>query len=105
MAKRYAEKLYNSKSWKAARKSYIQERIQIDGGMCEVCRKRPGYIVHHIKMLNERNIGDPEISLNKENFRFECKVCHDREEDHFIKKKRAICDFDEKGQPVPKEEK
>ena len=25
----------------------------IDGGMCEVCRKRPGYIVHHIKNLTE----------------------------------------------------
>lgn len=104
MAKQFAKKFYHSAKWKAARSAYIDRRIMIDGGMCEVCRKRPGYIVHHIKNLTEENIIDPEISLNEENFRFECKACHDREEGHFINDKRTSCIFDEEGQPIPKSE-
>lgn len=62
---------------------------------------RPGNIVHHIVHLNEDNISDPEISLSFDNFKLECKRCHDREEDHFIKDKRTKCSFDENGQPIP----
>ena len=61
-----------------------------------------GYIVHHIVALTEKNIGDPRISLNHNNLRYECKLCHDDEEEHFSDGKgikRLLCVFGEDGQP------
>lgn len=101
MAKKFAKKFYNSKAWKAARTAYIAKRIAIDGGMCEVCRKRPGTIVHHKEKLTERNIGNVEVSLSHKNFRLDCKPCHDREDEHFVTRKVTKCMFDESGQPIP----
>ncbi|MEG1036600.1 MAG: hypothetical protein RSB99_03455 [Bacilli bacterium] len=101
MAKEFSKPFYNSKSWKAARRNYIANRIKIDGGMCEVCRKVPGTIVHHVENLTEDNIKNPEISLNHSMLRLDCKSCHDREEGHFVKTKKTKCSFDSNGQPLP----
>ena len=47
MAREFAKWFYDSSAWRKCRASYISKRQGIDGGMCERCRERPGYIVHH----------------------------------------------------------
>lgn len=102
VAKDFAKAFYKSKAWKGCREAYISKRIVVDGGMCEVCHQRMGYIVHHIVPLTPDNIGDPLVTLNHDNLRYDCKECHDREDDHFIPKgKKLLCAFDESGQPLP----
>ena len=103
MAKEWAKSFYKSKSWLRCRNSYIQKRIMIDGGICEVCKEHAGYIVHHKKILTPNNISDPMVSLNHENLSYECKGCHDKHEGHGIGGHGIglRVTFDEKGQPVP----
>ena len=103
MAKDWAKAFYNSPAWRAVRQSYISERVSIDGGLCEVCHQRLGYIVHHKKKLTPLNVYDPSIALNKENLSYECKYCHDREEGHYIGPggaKISTCVFDSFGNPI-----
>lgn len=103
MAKEWAKPFYNSTAWKEARAAYIKLRITIDGGLCETCGKKHGYIVHHKIPLTEENICDPEITLNFENFKYDCKECHDNEdENHGVnRKKECYCEFIN-GIPIPK---
>lgn len=101
MAKDFAKSFYNSKSWKAARTAYIKRRISIDGGLCETCKKQPGYIVHHKEELTEDNIDNVNVALSFSNMKYDCKYCHDREENHFIKEKKTRCNFGTDGQPLP----
>ena len=102
MAKEYAKLFYKSKEWQKCRNGYIKERALVDGGMCEVCHENPGYILHHKTMLTSDNIGNPDVTLNWDNLRWECKDCHDREEGHGINNKGAglFVRFDAKGQPM-----
>ena len=79
MAREFAKPFYNSAAWKKARAAYIAHRKSIDGGMCESCRQRPGYIVHHKTELSPQNISDPGITLDFGNFKYDCHVCHNRE--------------------------
>ena len=101
MAHAYAKPFYDSPAWQACRKSYISKRIKIDGGMCESCHQRIGYIVHHKEAINESNVNDVNITLNQDNLQYVCKWCHDRMENHFVKSKGTVIryEFDEKGQP------
>ena len=106
--KEFAKQFYNSKKWRRCRSSFIAERINEDGGLCEVCGERAGYIVHHKIILDSRNISIPEISLNKNNLMYVCKECHDQFEGHFCKSKgarrfrdRGTTCFDENGDPYP----
>lgn len=103
MAKEFARAFYDSMTWRRCRKAYIADRVAIDGGLCEKCHERLGYMVHHIKPLTPDNINDPDITLNHSNLEYECKPCHDREEGHFIKRKknRSRCTFDAEGNPIP----
>jgi len=78
MAKAYAKKFYNSKEWIKARKSFISLRVSIDGGMCQECRKALGYIVDHVEEITPDNIHDHNITLNQDNYRYLCLVCHNR---------------------------
>ena len=75
------KQFYKSKGWRIARQAYIDYRLAIDGGMCEVCGEEPGLIVHHKIWLDDINCNDPEVSLNPANFRYECQTCHNREKD------------------------
>ena len=102
MAKPYAKPFYDSPAWQACRRSYIAKRVQLDGGLCEACHQRIGFIVHHKIMIDESNINDVNVTLNQDNLQYVCKFCHDRMENHFIKSKRANIRyvFDEKGQPI-----
>lgn len=105
MAKEYAKKFYNSDKWKKCRAAYIAKRIAIDGGLCECCHKEQGYIVHHIVNITADNINNPDIVLNENNLRYECKHCHDLEDGHYydsLKIKKLKVSFDEQGRPRPR---
>lgn len=75
----------------------------IDGGVCQHCGKRLGYIVHHKELLTEHNINNPMISLNHELLEYVCKECHDKE--HYLEingkeKEKINYMFDENGDYV-----
>lgn len=57
-------------------------RRSVDGGLCEVCGMEPGVIVHHKIWLTPGNIRDPDVSLNYENLRLDCRSCHGKEVDN-----------------------
>ena len=88
MAREFAKKFYKSKAWLNCRQSYIEYRISVDGGYCEECQEELGKMVHHTILLTEGNINNPEISLNHEHLKYECKKCHDKEDEHFNKKRK-----------------
>lgn len=75
MAKEFAKRFYKSKQWQRTRDAYIAERVAIDGGMCEVCGKRLGYIVHHKNLLTAENINDAAVTTD--DLLYVCKHCHD----------------------------
>ena len=100
VAQEWAKAFYKSGAWLKCRAAYIAERIAIDGGLCEECKEELGYIVHHKILLTPGNINDPEIALNHEHLKYDCKRCHDYEEAHFVNKDDCRCRFDASGQPV-----
>ena len=57
MAQEWAKAFYRSRRWLRCRDAYIKDRILADGGLCEECRDRPGYIVHHRKPLTQETVG------------------------------------------------
>lgn len=97
--KDFAEGFYTGSSWLAVRASYIARRIRIDGGLCERCHNRPGYIVHHKIELNASNIGDPAISLNQDLLEYVCLECHNKEHGVFQPAPRKVI-FDDAGNVI-----
>lgn len=101
MAREFAKKFYDSSAWKKSRAAYIAYRRAIDGGMCESCHAVPGYIVHHKTELSPSNINNPEITLNFNNFKYDCHICHNKE-----RKRReeaeglVVYEFDAGGMPI-----
>lgn len=87
MAKAWAIKFYKSTKWLKCRSSYISYRISVDGGLCETCKERLGKMVHHTILLTPDNINNPEVALNHDYLKYECKECHDQNEGHFNKSK------------------
>ena len=77
MAKAFAKSFYKSKRWQDCRQSFIAERMLVDGGLCQLCKERHGFIVHHKIMINESNINNPDVTLNYDNLLYVCKKCHD----------------------------
>ena len=76
------KQFYKSQAWKRARQTYIDKRMAVDGGLCELCNDEPGLIVHHFKIwLDDKNCNDPSISLNEDNFQYVCQTCHNKEKD------------------------
>lgn len=101
MAQEWARNFYKSQKWIRCRNAYIQQRITLDGGLCEECHNKPGYIVHHKITLTADNISDPNISLNNNNLEYVCKDCHDLFDGHGIRHAIApLCRFDANGQPI-----
>ncbi len=103
MAHAWARPFYNSLSWIRTRDLYIQNRMLIDGGVCEECHSNPGYIVHHRIHLTEQNINDFDVSLNLENLEYVCKECHDSFEGHGPHgrgKAERLCAFDANGEVI-----
>lgn len=83
MAKKFAKKFYESPTWQKERACYIAERRAIDGGLCEICKKRLGYIVHHKTPLTPSNINKRIYALDHSNLQYVCKPCHDELDGHF----------------------
>ena len=81
MAREYAQSFYKGKQWKQCRKSYIAYRQSVDGGLCELCKDKLGYIVHHKEWITPQNINNPEITLNHGNLQYVCLDCHNRIEE------------------------
>ena len=81
---------YDSVAWKKCRAEYRKSV----GGLCERCRAKgliePGYIVHHKRYVNARNITDPDVLLNWNNLELLCQSCHNAE--HGRRKKRFTID-------------
>jgi 5-methylcytosine-specific restriction endonuclease McrA len=75
----FAKHFYHSKAWKQCRLSYIASVH----GLCERC-EAGGKIVHHKVYLNERNIGDPTVTLSHENLELLCQTCHNIEHMEFV---------------------
>lgn len=78
LAKGFAKRFYNSRTWKKCRESFISYRVSIDGGMCQMCGDELGYIVDHIEEITENNINNTEITLNHDNFQYLCLKCHNK---------------------------
>ena len=72
----FAKPFYKSRAWSDVR-SLVMDRAH---GLCERCAEKgelkPAEVVHHVKPLTERNVGDPEISLNPDNLMALCHDCH-----------------------------
>jgi ribosomal protein S27AE len=67
-------KFYNSLKWRRLSRAFLASRNYI----CERCGK-PAVIAHHKTRLNERNLSDPEISLNAARLEALCLECHNTE--------------------------
>ena len=102
MSKEFAKGFYKSKAWQACRQSYISKRITIDGGLCERCKDRVGYILHHKTKLTPLNINNPDITLNHCRLEYLCKQCHDNEHYYDMHNLEAPVSFDEHGQLIPR---
>lgn len=105
MAKDFAKAFYKSKEWKDCRLAFIGERMVIDGGMCERCKRRLGYIVHHKELLTPANIHDPDVTLSHDMLEYLCKACHDDEhyrEMHGKDPEEERYSFDEDGDLIPR---
>ena len=103
MAKEYAKKFYKSKAWQRCRASFIARRRYKDGGICQHCKDKPGYIVDHIEEISISNIHDPEITLSHDNLQFVCLSCHNTK--HFGNGKGVIREglsFDKDGNIIEK---
>lgn len=103
MAKEFASTFYQSRRWRDARAAYISMRLNVDGGVCEVCHSKLGEIVHHIEHLTARNISDPEVAFGLDNLQYVCLECHNQFEGHGVgfKAGPAIARFDAEGNPWP----
>ena len=75
MAREFSKAFYNSKEWKRARQTYIDLKF----GICERCGAPNSKQVHHKIYLTPENIGNPDITLNFDNFELLCDICHQKE--------------------------
>ena len=103
MAKDFAKAFYNSQAWEDCRSAFISERMALDGGMCQVCGERLGFIVHHVKRITALTVNDPSVTLSHDNLRYLCKECHDREHKQEMLSGRGggtRCVFDSEGKPI-----
>lgn len=98
--KDYAEKFYGGQRWKETRRAFIAERTAIDGGLCQICRERLGFIVHHAVEISPENINDPAVTLSHANLRYVCFECHNREHGYFCAAEDAPA-FDDEGNFIP----
>lgn len=99
MAKEFAKAFYKSSAWQRCRDGFIDYRRRIDGGVCQRCHNRLGYIVHHKQHLSAENINDVTVSLNWENLEYVCHECHNREH-QFAEQLTPKCIFDDNGDVI-----
>lgn len=97
MAKDYAKKFYKSKAWQRCRASFIGKRQTVDGGLCQHCKSKRGYIVDHIVEISPDNIDDVDIILNHNNLQYLCLECHNTKTFGKHRSTRENLFFDEEG--------
>lgn len=95
MAKDWAKKFYESKSWQDTR-DYIMAKNNF---ICQKCKDKPAEIVHHIIWLNPSNINDPKVTLSEDNLMPVCRDCHAEIHHKDLPTIEGFC-FDEKGQLI-----
>lgn len=98
MAQAWAKRFYSSKKWLRCRQSYIKQRYQVDGGMCELCHDAIGIDVDHIEELTPESIKDANISLNHDNLQLLCKECHNKKTHTGVSRGRVL--FDNNGDVI-----
>lgn len=101
------QKFYKSKVWEKVRKTvWLKQNL-----LCNRCH-RPVYvdglsewlpksqrrtgIVHHKIYLNDSNVYDKEVALNKDNLEGICKECHEQEHHQDLSTRKEY-EFDELG--------
>ena len=99
MAQEFALQFYRSRAWIKCRAAFIAHRISEDGGLCQMCHDKTGYIVHHRTKLTSKNINDPNITLSFDNLMYVCHDCHNVI--HFADWQHLDYLFDKNGQPIP----
>lgn len=81
------KKFYNSDEWKIFRQQIILGRRKNGVVVCENCGKMivisKHMQVHHIIELTEDNYKDANISLNPENVKVWCHICHNKHHKRF----------------------
>lgn len=85
---------YSLPEWKALRKQVAAESFYI----CSVCQKPTNScegIVHHKIPIDETNIFNPEITLNKDNLMYVCRQCHEKLHEGNKKNKMSQADAEE----------
>lgn len=99
MAKLWSKAFYNSKQWKSVR----EYKLALTNHLCERCLSRgvikPAIDVHHMIVLNELNIQDPNVSLNIEHLLSVCKECHNIEHGYGAAIREGL-EFDDKGNVI-----
>lgn len=72
--KSWAKPLYLSRAWRKCRDGYIAHKRYL----CERCSEA-AEIVHHKIYVTEKNVHDPEVTLNWDNLEALCRECHAKE--------------------------
>lgn len=76
MAGILAKQFYGSPAWKQTRRAYMKSV----GGLCERCMAngivKPAEVVHHKKPINEKNVGNANVTLSWNNLQALCAACH-----------------------------
>lgn len=90
---KWAEEFYSSGAWKAVR----EQAKKRDHYLCVDClregRITPAEEVHHIIALSQANVNDPRISLNLNNLKSLCKLCHKKYDPKRIPKRYKVDAF------------
>ncbi len=63
-------RFYDSKAWKIVRQAALAKNP-----ICEICRRKPATVVHHLIRLKER----PDLALEEANLQTACASCHNSE--------------------------
>lgn len=96
MAQAFAKRFYNSKQWQQTRELAMMR----DNRLCVKCH-RPAEEVHHIIRLSEKNINDPNVTMNLDNLMCLCYECHKKEHRWDVKSCLPKISFDAQGNIIP----
>lgn len=81
------KQFYNSQEWQRCRLSLISERSPEGIIHCEYCGKiinsSGDAEIDHVKELTLDNVNDFNISLNPQNLKISCKLCHNKKHKRF----------------------
>ena len=87
MASAILKRFYSSPEWLTFRELIIKDRMKDGRVICEQCGKTivvsKHIQVHHIIELTEENYKDVSISLNPDNVKVWCHICHNKHHKRF----------------------